>query len=784
MSAGTLSYIGELAGKAGLFHLLDNAAWRRVFHPDDYARVMEIRRHSLVTGVPFDAEYRVRRWDGTYRWFRSFGTLSRDDQGEVAGWYGTMIDIDEQKQAEAALRERERELSQLVNIVPVHIRRLTPQGEPIFFNKRLTDFFGLDVTDLGNPGTGRMAVAITNLVHPDDSANLLKTVRHSLTTGESYSMKYRMRRADGAYRWVDGRAESVRDESGAIVQWYAISIDIEDEVHAQQALLASERSLQQLIDTVPVLIWCLSPDGLPTYFNKRMVEYTGVSVEQLGPLDTDGFIAVARAIMHPDDAIAVTTAVQGAVANGEAFALKHRLRRSDGVYRWVDARAEPMRDAEGAIVRWYGVCFDIDRQMHAEDEVRRSEQQLQQLIDAVPALIWSTKGDGTPTYVNKRFTDVTGATLEDITAPDGSPSLSVIHPEDRDASMQAIARSFETGIPYVMIYRQLRRGGIYRWTETRAEALRDEAGNVLQWYGVSVDIHDLMTAQQAVRESERLLRQLVETLPAMIDCAAPDGEPIYRSQQLREFLGYELEELDRKRESPGLSGTLDAGVHPDDVAGVKERYAHSLATGEPYARRHRLRRFDGEYRWVETRAAPMRNAEGVIVQWNVICLDIDGEVRAQEELRLAQERLARASQAASLAELSASIAHEVNQPLAAVVANSHACQRWLTAEPPNIERAHRTVERIIRDANGAADVVSRIRALFRQSLETRDSTTLGSVIAEVRDLMAEEAARRSVRMDVEVESDLPPVDGRSRSGSAGSDQSHPQRHGGDGRRCG
>jgi PAS domain S-box-containing protein len=265
-----------------------------------------------------------------------------------------------------------------------------------------------------------------------------------------------------------------------------------------------------------------------------------------------------------------------------------------------------------------------------------------------------------------------------------------------------------------------------------------------------------MMAQEAVSESERSLRQLVETLPAMIDCATPDGEPIYRSQQLREFLGYELEELDEVGKSR-LNGTLDAGVHPDDLAGVIEKYAHSLSSGEPYARRHRLRRFDGEYRWVETRAGPMRNAEGAIVQWNVICLDIDGEVRAQEELRLAQERLARASQAASLAELSASIAHEVNQPLAAVVANSHACQRWLTAEPPNIERAHRTVERIIRDANGAADVVSRIRALFRQSLETRSSTALGSVFAEVRDLMAEEAARRSVRMDVEVESGLPTV---------------------------
>ena len=192
----------------------------------------------------------------------------------------------------------------------------------------------------------------------------------------------------------------------------------------------------------------------------------------------------------------------------------------------------------------------------------------------------------------------------------------------------------------------------------------------------------------------------------MIDCAGPNGEPIYRSKQLREFLGYNLEDLDGI-EKTKLAATLDAGVHPDDLDGVKTRYAHSLATGEPYARRHRLRRHDGEYRWVETRAGPMRNTDGAIVQWNVICLDIDGEVKAEEELRLAQHRLARASQAASLAELSASIAHEVNQPLAAVVTNSHACERWLSVDPPNLDRARRTVERIIRDANGAADVVGR-----------------------------------------------------------------------------
>ena len=232
-----------------------------------------------------------------------------------------------------------------------------------------------------------------------------------------------------------------------------------------------------------------------------------------------------------------------------------------------------------------------------------------------------------------------------------------------------------------------------------------------------------------------------------------------------------------------MDGTLDAGVHPDDVAGVKEHYAYSLATGEPYARRHRLRRFDGEYRWVETRAAPMRNAEGAIVQWNVICLDIDGEVRAQEELRLAQERLARASQAASLAELSASIAHEVNQPLAAIVANSHACQRWLMAEPPNLERAQITVERIIRDANSAADVVSRIRALFKQSMETRTRTALSTASLPKRATHGEEAARRAFAWTSRSKAifRLLPLDRVQIP--AGSGQSYPQWHGCDGLGC-
>jgi PAS domain S-box-containing protein len=618
VSAGTFAYTGLQPATGGLFHLLDNAAWRRIIHPDDYSGLMDNRRESLALNIPFDTELRIRRHDGVYRWFRLFGSLSRDEKGKLAGWYGTMIDIEERKVAEEALQRNERQLQQLIDAVPASIWSTTSEGRPTYVNKRFTQMTGATLEDITAPdGSLRLSV-----LHPDDRDDAMATFKRSLDTGEPYFKRYRQIRSDGAYHWTETRAEPLRDHNGTVIKWYGQSVDIHDSVVAQQALEQSERRLQSL-------------------------------------------------------------------------------------------------------------------------------------VDAVPAMIWSTTAEGQPVFVNKRFMDVTGTTLADATGPDGMPTLCTIHPDYRADARRMFMEAFATGVACMKRYPQLRSDGSHRWSEVRVEPSRGENDEVLQWYAVCVDIDDEVQANEALRESERSLRQLVETLPAMIDCATPDGEPIYRSKQLRDFLGYNLEELDK--EPSRLAATLDAGVHPADLQGVKDRYAHSLATGEPYARRHRLRRFDGEYRWVETRAGPMRDAAGAIVQWNVICFDIDGEMRAQEELRQAHEKLARASQAASLAELSASIAHEVNQPLAAIVANSHACQRWLTASPPNIERAQRTVERVIRDANGAADVVSRIRALFRQSGEKRNISELRHVIAEVCDLIAEEAARRHTRIAIDVEVEVPPI---------------------------
>ena len=691
-----------------------------LIHPDDRDAVDQALARSFETGTSFEASYRQRRSTGPHRWVESRAEPLRDDSGKIIQWYGVSVDIDDMVTAQEALHDRERELSLLVDMIPALVARQTPSGEMTFTNKRLIDFLGVDLAHMDASNMSRLAAIIKSLVHPDDATRVSETARQGFATGESFSNRYRLRRADGMYRWMEGRAEPLRNQSGEIAQWYAISVDIDDEMRAQEALRNREQELSQLVDMVPVHIRRMTPEGEPIFFNKRLIDFFGLG--DLADLDKPGMSRLAAAIqtlVHPDDADRLLETARHSFATGEPFSMKYRMRRADGVYRWVDGRGEPLRDQSGAILQWYVISIDIDDEMRAQEALRERERELSQLVDMVPSLLWRLSPEGEPTFFSKRLIEFCGLDVGDFDKPDttrlAAAMATIFHPDDTSqagGSAQPLACHRRE---LCFKYRLRRADGVYRWMSGRAEPLRDESGRIVQWYGLSHDIDDQVRVEEALRERERFLWQLVETLPAMIDCAAHNGEPIYRSRQLREFLGYELEDLDGTGKSR-LTGTLDAGVHPDDLAGVKENYAHSLSTGEPYGRRHRLRRFDGEYRWVETRAAPMRNDEGTIVQWNVICLDIEGEVRAQEELRLARESLARASQAASLAELSAAIAHEVNQPLAAIVANSNACQRWLSAAPPNLERAQKTVERIIHNANAAADVVSHIRALFKHSV--------------------------------------------------------------------
>lgn len=730
-------------------------------HPDDRAAIAHAAAYAFWTGVPQVTGYRLRQPDGSYHWTElraepGYGVsvdvdamVSRpDDRWTVAESLGTTMEAVRAAKVIESLHGKAWAFDAIGRFTYV-----TPAAQIAIdmalddLNRRLGE---REFIDGGEAGWMRG-------VHPDDVDRAASTLRHCLKTGEPWNIEYRMLRATGQYVWHRISARPTRDDNGQITGWFGTSIDIDVYKKTEAALRAREQHLEQLIDTVPAMIWSMTGAGHPVYLNRRMMEVTGATTETVTA--PDGSLTLKRMI-HPDFLEQAERTFARSVATGAPYAIKYLQRRADGTYRWTETRAEALRDEAGQIIRWYGVSVDIHDLITTQTELHLRKQELTRLVDLVPSFLWRLTPDGAPNFFNRRFIDFLGldeGSLEQPQTEQYAAALkAAVHPDDADRVWAGLKACLSSGRPFAMRYRLRRHDGVYRWMDGRAEPLQDEDGSIIQWHGLSHDIDDQLRVEEALRESERSLRQLVETLPALIYCAAPNGEPIYRSEKLREFLGFGLADKDEEG-TTRLTGTLDAIIHPDDLPDVKERYAHSLATGSPYAMKHRLRRADGAYRWVETRTAAMRNAEGEIIQWNGICFEIEDQVRAQEALTLTQERLARAAQAASLAELSASIAHEVNQPLAAVVANSHACQRWLTSDPPNLERAQKTVERIIRDANSAADVVGRVRALFRQTVEARNLWQLDTILHEARDLMLEEATRRRIRIEVDVEPGLPPL---------------------------
>jgi PAS domain S-box-containing protein len=301
-----------------------------------------------------------------------------------------------------------------------------------------------------------------------------------------------------------------------------------------------------------------------------------------------------------------------------------------------------------------------------------------------------------------------------------------------------------------------RADGVYRWVDARGEPLHDGNGRVVAWYTVNVDVDERHKVEETLRARERELQLLIDTIPTLVWSLTPDGEPDYINKRLETYYGRRVDHSTAVDETR-LDRALGRLMHPDDMPSIQRNLGHSLRTGESFSMRYRNRRYDGAYRWVHARAEPLRDDNGCIVKWYGVSVDIDDEIRAQEALRAAQEKLSRAAQSASLAELSASIAHEVNQPLAAVITNSQACQRWLAGEPPNLDMARSTAERIVRGAMNAADVISRVRALFRQTTSTRALTNLNEVIDEVRRLLMDLINSEGVLIETDLDPALPAV---------------------------
>ena len=640
--------------------------------------------------------------------------------------------------AENGAVQDELTLRQIVDGISALVAVLTPDGAVEIVNRQVLDYFGKTLEEMREWSS-------SDAVHPDDLPGVIAVWTRSIESGQPYDVELRQRGADGVYRWFHAQGLPVRDAEGCILRWFVLQTDVDERKRNEAALTSafeelakSEAELRTIIDAIPQLIVSLRADGTFLSANQAVLDYTGLTKEEVR---TESF----GDVFHPEDTERLRDQRDLAISRGVPFEYERRVRRKDGQYRWFLIQYNPLRDQRGELIRWYAAGTDIDDRKRAEDALRASERELRQMVDSVPGMIAVANSAGQQEYANKRFLDFTGTTVEELRGFDGLNLL--IHPDEREMVINEWLRCSALGQPLELDHRLKRFDGVYRWVRVRVDPLLDDRGRIVRWYGLLTDIDDQRRAEEALRDSEQHLRLLVETIPALVSRTTAEGTPDYVNRRIVDYTGQELEQIGWHV------------FHPDDRNSHWQKFRHALESGEPWEDTYRLRRADGEYRWFHERSEPLLDRSGRVVCWYFVSVDVNDNREMEEALRSTRRKLSAAMQIATVAEMSASIAHEINQPLASVVTNAHACQTWLSHDPPNLERAQATLERIIRDGHSAAEVVRRIRALFKEAAPVKAPLDINQIVAEVLRVLSDELRDNSIVVETELAVDLPRIVG-------------------------
>lgn len=708
-------------------------------HPEDRAGIREVLDRAIQSGGDLDFEHRFLMPDGAVKFVHVRAHAVRGEGGALQ-FIGSVMDITSRVRAEENLRRSEAYLTEAEKLSHAGSWAWDPfRQKTTYWSAEMFRLYRRD------PSLGPLSSEELGAIHdPENWARVLAAAERAVREKAIVDVTCLVSFPDGAHKHIRLVGYPAVNAKGEVFELFGIGIDVTEQYESKVALenaLArvqkSESRLRLMIDTIPGLVSTMAPSGEAELVNQQVMNYTGKTLEEMKDwLPT----------IHPEDRALVGERWRHAVETGNPYDVEERIQRADGVYRWFHARGLPLRDTEGQIVRWYILLTDIDDRRRAEEALRASEHNFRLMVHSIPGLLCTNTAAGEVELVNQTLLNYTGKPIEEL-----KNWTIVLHPGDLPAVASLWAHSVKTGHPFNVEVRILRADGAYRWFHCRGLPLRDIDGRIVRWYNLMTDIEDRINAEEALRTSESDLSMIVETIPALVWCAAPDGALTYVNQRVLEYTGATGDAL-------AQAGWTDF-LHPDDLGPTVEAWSRAVATGRLHDFQYRLRRADGEFRWFHVLGQPVRDSEGRVTRWYGLLIDIDDRKNIEEALRITQTRLSRAMQIATVGELAASIAHEVNQPLAAVVANGHACLRWLSAQPPNMAKAHEAVERIVRDGKEAGEVVRRIRALFKRAAREKVPVELNEIIREVLGLLQSETVKRRVTVETDFDEDLTPVAG-------------------------
>ncbi len=351
--------------------------------------------------------------------------------------------------------------------------------------------------------------------------------------------------------------------------------------------------LRRIIDSAPALIHTGRPDGYLDFFNRRWLEYVGLS-----PIDILGWEWTS--CIHPEDVEAFVEKWRKSIATGNRFREESRVRRADGQYRWMIHQKIPLRDENGAILKWFGSSIDIEDRKRAEEALYESEKSLRLIVDGIAGLVAIMTAEGQVESVNSQILEYFGKTLEDLK---GWSTSDAIHPEDLPDAVAAWMHSVETGDPYDVDHRLRRFDGAYRWFHSRGLSLRNAEGRIVRWYILLTDIDERKRWEEKLRRSEAYLSEAQKLSHTGSFGWKPDDGEIVWSDETYCIFGYDR----------AVKPTIDLlvqRVHPEDRPDFLKVIDRASQTGTDFEHEYRLLMAGGRVQHVHAVAHAVENASG------------------------------------------------------------------------------------------------------------------------------------------------------------------------------
>jgi PAS domain S-box-containing protein len=713
-------------------------------HPEDLPRMLENFKRAIASEIPYHFEQRLRRFDGEYRWFETRGGAVRDDTGRIVRWYVLLTDIEDRKRAEDALRESEYKLRQIFETVPSHLWSADPDFEPTRLNQHLLDYFGMRPEEFMHGGWQAF-------LHPDDLPETAKAISHAVQTGTYFKVMHRLRRADGEFRWHNARGEPMRDEQGNIIQWYGLSVDIDEAKKTEDRLRRSEAYLSEAQR--------LSHTGSAAY-NGTEVLYWSEEASRIWGLDPSQGIPSREAVwqrIHPDDRDEVDENMAHGVREKSGFANEFRIILPDGTIKHIEATNHPVLSASGELLEIVATGIDVTERKRAEQALREREAQLaearrelRQMIDTIPIPVASYSTDATRDFVNAAWKQYTGLSDE---AALGTKWSVVAHPDDTAGGDKMWRDALATGEPWHTEERVRRADGQYRWFSIDRVAARDENGKIIKWYGTAYDIEDRKRAEDALRENEAKFRDYAETASDWFWETGPD----YRFTVLTE---------NAFGSAPAQRIGTVCWDHALDVETEPEKWRlvwAALHAREPF-RDFVYSTIDGSGApmYVKASGKPVFDGSGKFLGYRGTGSDVTAIVRGQRaevSLRTVQAELAHVSRVMTLGQLTASIAHEVNQPIGSARNNARAALNFLDKSPSDLGEVREALGCIVADADRAGGIIDRIRDQIKKVPPRSDRFDLNQAIEEVIGLAQSMITENGVSVQRRLARGMAPVHG-------------------------